>query len=196
MSVFVLEDPDAVFIHLPKTGGTTVRKGVWGKRYDGPYIGIWKEEWDDMFSFAFVRHPIDRFVSAFYMFTEGTDQITRPKAMGMSLDQFAIAAITNKDVEVTHGISHHTVPMTNPFNMIDKAKHILRYERFEQDLHSVMESLGVDDPWIPRYNVSQRYGGWKKTIKDMSPDIYDQLVDFYLEDFKEFNYEVPRLERV
>jgi hypothetical protein len=196
MSVFVLKEPDAVFIHIPKTGGMSIRKGIWGQKYDGPYVGEWQDEWDDMFSFAFVRHPIDRFVSAFYMFTEGTDQIPRPKAMGMSLDQFAVAAMTNQDFHVTHGIAHHTIPMTNAFNMLDKARHIFRFERFEEDIMSVMAHLGVDDPWVPRYNVSQRYGNWQKTMKDMSPDTYAQLIDFYAEDFKEFGYEVPRLAHI
>ena len=39
MSVFVLKEPDAVFIHIPKTGGMSIRKGIWGQKYDGPYVG-------------------------------------------------------------------------------------------------------------------------------------------------------------
>lgn len=29
MSTFLLKNPDCVFIHIPKTGGSSIRKGVW-----------------------------------------------------------------------------------------------------------------------------------------------------------------------
>lgn len=195
MSTFIFDDPKAAFIHIPKTGGLTIRKGIWGGRYDGPYVGEWKEEWDKLFSFAFVRHPIDRFVSAFYMFTEGTNVKSKPRNPNMSVDLFADRAFYSTDYDVTHSIAHHTVPITHPINNIDKADFIGRYERFESDLKAIKVHLGIDDPWIPKFNVSQRYATWKQVVKkEMSPGTYNQLLDYYHDDFVEFDYEIQRLD--
>lgn len=195
MSNFLLQKPEAVFIHIPKTGGYTIRKGIWGSRYDGPYTGEWKDEWDDLFSFAFVRHPLDRFVSAYNMFTNGTNVKRSPRNIGMGIDMFATKTMYDNDAHVTQSIKHHTIPMTNPINFIHKAKHIGRYERFEADLEAIKKELGINDSWIPTYNVSQKYGNWNKIIKEeMSTDILESLIEFYREDFKEFNYDIPRVE--
>ena len=71
MSNFLLKNPDAVLIHIPKTGGTSIRKGAWGRRVRGPRFGTIPEAWRHHFKFAFVREPLDRFLSAYRMFTEG-----------------------------------------------------------------------------------------------------------------------------
>jgi len=39
MSNFLLRNPDCVLIHIPKTGGTTIRKGICGSNYEGPAFG-------------------------------------------------------------------------------------------------------------------------------------------------------------
>ncbi len=71
MGNFLLKKPECVFIHIPKTAGTSIRKGVWGSNYEGPVFGAIPEEWAGLFRFAFVRHPLQRFVSAYNMFTKG-----------------------------------------------------------------------------------------------------------------------------
>ena len=189
MSNFILSDPDAIFIHIPKTGGLTVRKGLWKDKAEGPFVGLWKQEWSKKFCFAFVRHPLDRFISAYYMFTEGTD-IKQPRYMSMTLDTFAERVLNDRDFEVTQSIAHHVLPMTHEFNHLDKADFVGRFERYEKDIEAVKAHLGITDDWIPKLNVSQRYGSWQQTIKDLSPDLYDGIVDFYRDDFTELKYEV------
>ena len=63
MSIFKLKNPDCVLFHIPKTGGTSIRKGVWNKIYDGPVFAAVPEDWGALYKFAFVRHPFDRFIS-------------------------------------------------------------------------------------------------------------------------------------
>jgi hypothetical protein len=40
MSNFLLRNPDCVFIHIPKTGGSSIRNGLWLSRYEGPFLAI------------------------------------------------------------------------------------------------------------------------------------------------------------
>jgi hypothetical protein len=53
MSIFLLKDPDCVFIHIPKTGGTSIRKGVWEKNYEGAVFGSVPKEWRQVFGIHF-----------------------------------------------------------------------------------------------------------------------------------------------
>lgn len=66
-----------LFIHIPKTGGNSIRRGA---PWVTPYAdrGVASEakkrigkKWDDIFTFAFVRNPFDRMVSIyFYLVSE------------------------------------------------------------------------------------------------------------------------------
>lgn len=191
MSNFILSDPDAVFIHIPKTGGMSIREGLWKDRADGPFTGDWDNRWSDKFCFAFVRHPLDRFVSAFYMFTEGTDR-KRPRFPNMHIDTFAERTLNDTDYKVTHSIAHHVLPMTHEFNCLEHADFVGRFERYEKDLEAIKQHLGMKDDWVPRLNRSQRYATWEKVVRDeLSPDLRDALIEFYHDDFKELNYAVP-----
>ena len=90
MTNFYLKDPDCVFIHIKKTGGSSIRKGIWNEKYEGPFFGFIPEECKQLFKFAFVRNPVDRFLSAYKMFAHGTTHVRKlteyPK---ISLSEFA-----------------------------------------------------------------------------------------------------------
>ena len=64
MSVFLLNNPDAVFIHIPKTAGRSIRVGAWEGRYEGPVRGEVPAAWRGHFKFAFCRDPVNRLISA------------------------------------------------------------------------------------------------------------------------------------
>jgi hypothetical protein len=83
MGLFILQNPDAVFIHIPKTGGTSIRQGVWQRRYNGPHKELPLSA-KGLFTFAFVRHPLERFVSCWKMYSAGAENDPRPRAGGAS----------------------------------------------------------------------------------------------------------------
>lgn len=69
MTNFIIDKPRIVFIHLPKTGGTSVRDAL-GK-LEGRYFGHVPERFRDRPSLTVVREPKARFLSAFRMFKFG-----------------------------------------------------------------------------------------------------------------------------
>lgn len=73
MAIFIIRDPACAFIHIPKTGGASIRKAFFKGNHGEPYFYELPPEAEDFFRFAFVRNPFDRLVSAFHMFTSGLD---------------------------------------------------------------------------------------------------------------------------
>ena len=66
-----------LFLHLPKTGGTSINK-FFNDKFDNnerdfghPYLSDYKcNNFDDYFKFTVVRNPYDRLVSAFFYMKE------------------------------------------------------------------------------------------------------------------------------
>lgn len=65
-----------VFIHIPKSGGTSVANALYGKRVSHIKAVVLRDrmgtgEYQRMFSFAVVRNPYDRLVSAYHYAKQG-----------------------------------------------------------------------------------------------------------------------------
>ena len=194
MAVFGLRDPDCTFIHIHKTGGSSIRKGVWGKRYDKAYHGEVPEHLRDQFSFAFVRHPLDRFVSVWKMFSDGTHNHPdwkRPEdARPLSVEE-TFEIISDPDViydkrrsTFEEKIKHHAIPQTHPYNCLDAAKFVGRYERLNEDFARIAEILGIETE-LPHYNYTVRRS-WQEEIPDR---MIAPLREYYRDDFERLGYE-------
>ena len=184
MSNFLLKDPDCVFIHIPKTGGLSIRKGVWKGNYDGPVFGYIPEEWQHLFSFAFVRHPLQRLVSAYNMFTSianGDSEMTIESFLDIVTDESIIFDERRKTLE--ERIRHHTIPQTHPFNCLDKAQVVGRQECFDSDFSVITEGFGVDRI-APKLNMTSGIH-WSLILDKVSKD---RATEYYREDFKLLGY--------
>ena len=197
MSIFLLDSPKCVFIHIPKTGGATIRRGIFEAKYQGPVFGKVPNEWMPFFKFAFIRNPYDRLISAWKMFIQGmTNSIWKrpddmPNSCFLSLADF-LEIVT--DESIAYGaerrtykeiIRHHTIPQTHPFNCLGHANFVGRFERFEEDLGTIFEKLGLPLLQIPH---------WNKTTHDHYTSYYDEKTraisrEFYREDLDSLGYE-------
>ena len=193
MSNFRLHSPDAVLIHIPKTGGTSIRKGVWAGRYDPPAFGEIPAAWQPLFKFAFVRHPFSRFVSAYKMFTDGTHNepdwsmphdarpLTVAAFIDIVLDDEIIFEERRQRFE--EKIRHHTIPQTHPFNCLGLADFVGRYENLEQDFASIAARVGVPAQ-LPHMHRTE-HGHWSHCLSQRERD---RLWMFYREDFEQLGY--------
>ncbi len=196
MSIFLLKNPNCVLIHIPKTGGTSIRKGAWNGRYEGPEFCRVPVEWEHYFKFAFVRHPLDRFISAFMMFTQGAvgDPAWRlpHDARPLSISEFAKIAFDDRIVyderraTFEEKIRHHTIQQTHPFNLLQSAEFVGRYECFSSDFGKIARIVGLDAQ-LPHMHFT-RHRGWEEYL---SGDLLSQCIEFYRDDFLQLGYERP-----
>jgi len=185
MSNFLLQNPDCIFIHIPKTGGLTIRKGLW-ENYKGPVFGRIPSDWPDVFRFAFVRHPLDRFISAYSDFLQRRNY-------KVAIQDFA-EIVTNDGIKygpsrstVAEQIRHHTIPQTHPFNCLSSAHKIYRFELFDEEIRQLGKELNHKFGTTPHKNRSN-HEHWKGIL---GRKLVLDLVDFYYDDFDVLGYLRP-----
>jgi len=194
VSNFRLRDPDCVLIHVPKTGGTSIRKGIWGSNYEGPAFGEIPTGWAALFKFAFTRHPLQRFVSAWRMFTEGArgdPQWKLPEdARPLSLEDFMDIVEDERIIydgrrrSFEEKIRHHTIPQTHPFNCLHLADHIARYEDYEREVRSICTRVGVPLDRVPHMHVTTPVH-WSSILKG---SLLERVKSYYREDLEALGY--------
>lgn len=186
MSNFLLKDPECVLIHIPKTGGSTIRRGVWADNYDGPEFWTIPDEWNQYFKFAFVRHPLERFVSAWADFTQlRTYQGTIDDFVDVVTDESVIFDERRKTAK--ERIRHHTIPQTHPFNCLQMADFVGRHENYLADLEYVLKRVGKKAETIPAIRKTA-HDGWRSVL---SGENLSRLIEFYEKDFDDLGYAKP-----
>lgn len=197
MSNFRLRNPDCVLIHIPKTGGTSIRKGIWGSNYEGPCFGSIPDDWSALYKFAFVRHPFQRFVSAWRMFTEGAkgDPSWQLPLDHRDLTLAEFIDIVEDDTIIYDGrrstfeekIRHHTIPQTHPFNCLHLADYVARQENFCHEVKLICGRLGILLDSIPHMHVTTPTH-WSEVL---GGDSLERLKIYYKNDLESLGYPVP-----
>ena len=186
MSNFLLLEPDCVFIHLPKTGGSSIRHGIWASRYEGPAFAAIPDNWRPYFKFAFVRHPLDRLVSAWADFSQLRNfNGSIERFLDIAADESIIYDERRKTME--ERIRHHAIPQTHPFNCLSHADFVGRYERYDDDLRHVLDQVGMPASSVPRLRKT-RHEGWSKHL---SGNTLRRAVEYYASDFDLLEYSRP-----
>jgi|DEB0MinimDraft_3_1074331.scaffolds.fasta_scaffold01229_3 hypothetical protein len=198
MTAILLKQPEAVFIHIPKTAGRTVR-ALWGGDIKAPVSkGVMPDDWVNIYTFAFVRHPQARLISAYNMFSKGTKHIESGKVVsrrvapleGISFEGFVNKMFDEDDRDQQWSVTSHTLPMTDPYNLIQYADFVGKQEKFEHDMQLVAKDVGLRlDSHFPQVNVSEKDKSRLEVWADLPPALQAKVLDYYAEDFETFNYE-------
>ena len=175
----------AVFIHVPKTGGTSVSaalREMWPdaadqSKWTGGFSRTWHvhmtpvvakhliREWDDLFKFAFVRNPWDRMISL-WMSTgahrEFIDFVRNPYPSKAPY----FGPYVSQQVDYTQGL--------------DK---VGRFERLEQDFCG-MPPCGMTR--LKHLNSSGEHKPYREYYTSVTRDL---VADMYARDIKAFGYE-------
>ena len=198
MPAILLKQPEAVFVHIPKTAGKTVR-ALWGGDIKAPKSKwVMPDEWKGKYTFAFVRHPQSRLISAYNMFSKGTKHIESgrvvsrivPHLEGISFEDFVNKMFDEDDRDQRWSVTEHTLPITDPVNLIQYADFIGKQEKFEHDIRLVALDVGLRlDDHFPQVNVSEKDKTAMEVWDELPTTLKNKVLDYYAEDFETFNYD-------
>lgn len=178
-----------VFIHINKTGGSSISNKLAYKKIQHltakeviKWIG--REKWDAAETFTVVRNPWDK-VASHYLFRKATNQ-TKLKENPLPFKEWV-----NKTYGQYKDLYYYDKPkMFMPQSEWIKdennkvaVKHILRFEKLEQDFNKIARILQLE-PGLPHLN---------KTINKQYNSMYDketaQLIEeWFSEDIERFEY--------
>lgn len=157
----------AIFVHVPKTAGTSVERSlagpsqtVGGHTTALGYQGAFPLEFGEYFKFAVLRHPVDRFLSA-YRYLRGM-----PALKALRNEVLHRCGTLERFVErlkddpllldwIIHLMPQHRFVCDRQGNpMLDR---FLRFESLDADWPLLCESLEIPHQPLPRLNPSRRF---------------------------------------
>lgn len=201
-----------VLLHVPKTGGTTLRFTLglprWFKvhrKIGNPEMVKWIRKMEDPHVFTFARDPIERAVSAFYYFVVSRDDSVKPPPGFSSVKQKAwifstVARIADMDVnDFFRGMLRddalqyrrlskvivHFIPLSF---WMDKAEamgypiHYYDFAKFGSEYARLLDDIGA----VGAAPLQHRMDNTKQKDKwwvDLDPDVEDALRKFYADDY-------------
>src|SRR5215210_4293626 len=169
--VLVSDSRKLVFVHIQKTGGSTVHRLLQERipdirpivaRHDFAICGMGEiDDWDGHFKFAFVRNPWDRLVSWYSMVTASPkipktgNELWRYARDNSSTFEEFIYNCTD-EVEIREG-AYYSFAYNQLDYVTDENGNLLvdfigRLETFDDDVHEVFDRIGVELETIPHKN--------------------------------------------
>lgn len=185
MPSYYYHDPDCYYVRVPKTGSTSVTRAFFGKPFSrtfGPIPETWRGR-----SFAFVRHPVDRFYSAVAMFrTHKTKTLSETYWRDRLTPRLAIELVKADAVEIGKAdfwqlCKLHLIPMTHEHFGLDRVEKILRFERFAEEWIALARYLEIETPPV-------RCLKYAKSTVERDPDVDAEIRELFAADFETFGY--------
>lgn len=151
MPVIQFRSPQCVMVRIPKTGSTSIVKGLLGGMENASEIryGEFPDEWQDLYSFAVVRNPFDRLVSAFVMFqtyptkTEEEREFQANLTLDQMMDVVESPEYSPALTDYFSRLKLHAIPMSHPFFCMEKVRDVFRFEEFDAAFRKLAETLAT-----------------------------------------------------
>jgi hypothetical protein len=197
MSFLLFDKPPCVFIRIGKTGSTSVITGLLGgvtSAVLNTLEGDWRQEFEGLFTFAFVRNPFDRLVSCLRMFrhyrtVDGDEErFQRDLSLELLMDLVEDDTIPIDEPSLRCKTRRHALPMTDPGMHLHRSHFIGRFERFATDYQRLAHELGVEIDEIPHQRKTDPID--YRTF--YSADQVQRAERIYRHDLREFGYRFDR----
>ncbi|ECQ7109952.1 sulfotransferase family protein [Campylobacter jejuni] len=195
-----------IFIHVPKVAGTSIERVVFetdkwlvGHVRALDYINQDKNKFESYFSFAFVRNPFDRMVSAFHYLKKGGGNDYDKNWANENLKDFDtfeqfVLALQNKNVKDKILSWQHFTPQYK--FICDENKNILvnfigKLENINNDFKIVKNELNFDRNLI--HSNSSKHEIFSNYYNEKT---YNIIAGLYKEDFALFDYDLEYKESI
>lgn len=189
------DEKQVIFLHVPKTGGTTIKRLFGINQLDDPNPAIrpslqhltcsllrqqmGDEKYETYYKFAFVRNPWARVVSDYFW----RQQLPRKRPVLPFRDFVGNAqklVLEKRYYEQEFG--DHLIPQIAYTEDVDD---VFRFEKFEAGIQSVAAKIGVETGPISQ-KESKHYDSYWQFYDDETRLI---IHDIYGEEIEQFGYE-------
>lgn len=183
-----------LFVHVPKTGGTSVARALYGSDGVGHRTAaevqaeVGPRVWRSLFSFAVVRDPVDRAASAFrYLMAGGSNALDaafgeRVLREFSTLDAFVVGWLTPRTSRVqVHFRPQADFVLDGERPVVDR---VVRYDRLAEGYARVRAETGVGGP-LPHVNASPG------PLPQLSAAACRRLREVYAADYDHFDFDAP-----
>jgi len=188
-----------IFIHIPKTGGVSVSKGLFGQggTTHAPLSAIQQafspDDFRSYFKFTFVRNPWDRLVSGYEFLRAGVPDVPDKQISEKvaSLGDFRNFVYWIRDTDAGEGM--HFLAQHNYVNTVDSEMEmdfIGHYETFDEDFSKVAERLGIKTK-LPHLNATPTRRHYIEYYDSTTTDIIGNV---YRKDIELFGYDFGNTE--
>lgn len=194
----VINGEKVVFVHIPKAAGMSVTLTLFQKEvghntalYYQQTIG--KKAYEDIYSFAIVRNPYDRLMSAYFFLKKGgMEKYCNDQKMSEyinshypTFEKFILEGLKDKRIlNYYHFIPQHIFLNDHTDKRI--VKHIGKLEDLDSFFQKICKDLGVKLS-LPHNNKTE-YNKNKQEL--FTEEMKIQIQTVYAKDFKELNYEL------
>jgi chondroitin 4-sulfotransferase 11 len=206
--VLVSDNRKLVFVHIQKTGGSTVHRLLEGSISDIYRVGARHqfairgmneiEGWEEYFKFAFVRNPWDRLVSWYAQIRRAQKEGKRPQNKlwryvhdnSSNFEEFIYNCTA--EIEIDEGV-YYSFTYNQLDYVTDKNGNLLvnfigRLENFEKDVGEVFARIGIELKTVPRKNPSAH----KHYSVYYTPETETIVRERFKRDIEYFGYEFVR----
>lgn len=189
------DEKRVIFLHVPKTGGTTVKRAFNIRKLDDPdptvrpspqhltcdllrdHIG--DDKYWSYYKFAFVRNPWARLVSSYFW----RQQLPKERPVipfKIFIENARIAVVSGQYYE--HEFADHFIPQTE---FTRDADDVFKFEFFENGMRSIAAKLSMKlsalegKPARPYDRYWEHYDSYTRSI----------IADIYRDEIERFSYE-------
>lgn len=184
-----------IFVHVPKAAGTSIEQALRASKSDivgGHTTAVgFRRKFDGLFNqyykFAVVRHPIDRFISAFhYLLQRPVHKALNNEVVheAGSLSDFVARLKREKGLiqQIVHLMPQHQFLCdTDGKILVDS---VFKFEQLDHAWREICERVGLPHRSLPRFNTSE-HQRWESHA---TPDLAGLMEELYDRDFEIFNY--------
>jgi hypothetical protein len=178
-----------VFIHIPKTAGNSIKRVL--DMQDTTYHAsptdlVSPQVWNTYFTFACIRHPIDRLLSSYFYHT-ATKYSERNGIYSQrfkDLEKFTLNKYFHVFKEQTRALSRMIEFIYHSDSRKPLIDYIVRFEHLQEDMNYIFNQTQIQQQELPHFRKTKR----EIQQLEWTEKLLKEIIEYFKIDFQLFGY--------